>query len=342
MAPFVNPAEIGKRARANRAVNRVVRDVLSVTLRGAGHADRLARRWSISGVVPITLHGARFLMLGRADDPVLDALYYRRDWEVPETTLFASLVRDAEVVFDIGANTGVYSLMSTQLSDTVAVIAAEPSPANAARLRANLTLNAITRVTVVEAALGATEGTLELTVPADGSISDTASAFGTFSRAHDERRHATVPVAQTTIDGLVARNGCARVDIIKLDVEYFEVEVLKGATRTLAELAPVVLAEVLDHDVLVGLTPELEDRIPSTNSHDVQALMLSFGYAFFAIGRRGILRVTNLGASLDGGSNYLFVKNPVGPRFIPYSDTRALRALLQPASPRVARTGSVG
>jgi FkbM family methyltransferase len=321
MAPFVNPAEIGKRARANRAVNRVVRDVLSVTLRGAGHADRLARRWSISGVVPITLHGARFLMLGRADDPVLDALYYRRDWEVPETTLFASLVRDAELVYDIGANTGVYSLMSTQLSDTVAVIAAEPSPANAARLRANLTLNAITRVTVVEAALGATEGTLELTVPADGSISDTASAFGTFSRAHDERRHATVPVAQTTIDGLVARNGCARVDIIKLDVEYFEVEVLKGATRTLAEL---------------------EDRIPSTNSHDVQALMLSFGYAFFAIGRRGILRVTNLGASLDGGSNYLFVKNPVGPRFIPYSDTRALRALLQPASPRVARTRSVG
>ncbi len=73
--------------------------------------------------------------------------------------------------------------------------------------------------------------------------------------------------------------------------------------------------------------PELRDRIPADNGEQVAALMTSHGYAFFAVGERGILRVSSLREIADGGSNYLFVKHPPDSRFIPYSDAQAIRTL---------------
>jgi len=52
--------------------------------------------------------------------------------------------------------------------------------------------------------------------------------------------------------------------------------------------------------------------------------MASHGYAFFAIGERGILRVSTLRETVDGGSNYLFVKSAPDHRFIPYTDAQDL------------------
>jgi hypothetical protein len=117
------------------------------------------------------------------------------------------------------------------------------------------------------------------------------------------------------------------VDLIKLDVEYFELEVLRGAARTLAMFEPVVLAEIFDYDVFSGDKPELRGRIAADNSEQVEALMAAHGYAFFAVGERGVLRVRTLRGIPNGGSNYLFVKHPPDRRYIPYADAAAIRSL---------------
>lgn len=324
----VNAAVVVKRVRAWPLANRVVRRGLVAMQALARSSEWFAGRWRINGTPTVTLAGARFRMLGRGDDGVLDAAYYRRAWEASETKLFAALVQDAELVLDLGANTGVYSLLATSLSSTARVIAVEPSPANADRLRANVRLNGETRITVVEAAVGASEGTLEIAVPADGSICDVASAVDGFSRAFYGIAYTTISVAQTTVDRLVADHAITRVDLIKLDVEYFELSVLKGATETLNTLSPIVMAEVFDYDVLTGHNPDLRGRIPPDNSELIEQLMASHGYAFFAIGASGILRVSTLRGIPDGGSNYLFVKNPPARRYIPYADVAGMRSLL--------------
>lgn len=106
-----------------------------------------------------------------------------------------------------------------------------------------------------------------------------------------------------------------------------DLRVLTGAARTVENLGPVVLAEILDYDILTGLMPELRGRIPADSSEQVAALMASHGYVFFAVGERGILRVSTLRETVDGGSNYLFVKSASDRRFIPYTDAQAIRAL---------------
>lgn len=318
---------VAKRMRAWPVSNELVRRGLVVVQGLARHSDWLAGRWRINGTPTVTLAGARFRMLGRGDDSVLDSVYYKRGWEAGETTLFAALLQDAEIVLDLGANTGVYSLLSTRISPTAQVVAVEPSPANADRLRANIALNAETRITVVEAAVGENEGTLELTVPADGSICDVASAVDAFSRAFYGIDYTTLSVVQTTVDRLVADHQINRLDLIKLDVEYFELSVLRGATKTLDTLSPMVMAEVFDYDVLTGNNPDLRGRIASDNGELIEKFMASRGYAFFAIGERGILRVPTLRGIPDGGSNYLFVKNPPERRYIPYADVAGMRSL---------------
>jgi FkbM family methyltransferase len=326
----VDAVGLAKRARASRSANALVRRALRALLRGAGVVEQIAGKWRVNGAPTIPLHGTSFRMLGRSDDQVLDALYYGFEWEAAETRLFAMLVQDAAVVLDLGANTGVYTLMSTRASPDVRVIAVEPGPANAERLRTNLRLNGgDDRVTTVEAAVGSAQGTLALTVPADGAISDVASPVDAFARAHWGIDYTTVTVVQTTVDQLVADHRLDHVDLIKLDVECFELPVLEGAQETLATFAPVVLAEVFDHDVLTGNWPELKGRIPA-DGEQVEALMGSHGYAFFAIGERGVLRVQTLRGIPDGRSNYLFVKAPPDERYIPYTDEAAIRALMRP------------
>jgi len=323
--------DVAKRARASPTVNGIVRRGLRVALRLGERVDLLARRWRVSGTTTVVAEDARFRMLGVEDDPLLDALFYGRNWEPAETQLFAALAAHAGVVLDLGANTGIYSLLSTHVSPSVRVIAVEPSPANAERLRSNLRLNAERRVTPVEAAVGAIEGTLELTVPADGSLCDVASGVDAFSRAHYAIAYTRVPVALTTVDRLVDDHGLERVDLIKLDVEYFELEVLRGAARTLARFEPVVLAEIFDYDIFTGDKPQLRDRIAADNSEQVEALMAAHGYAFFAVGERGVLRVPTLRGIPNGGSNYLFVKHPPERRYIPYGDVAAIRSLIVPS-----------
>jgi FkbM family methyltransferase len=328
----VDVIDIAKRARSSRAANAVIRRGVRALLRGGQAVETVADRWRVTGAPTVPLHGTSFRMLGRSDDQVLDALYYGLDWEVAETRLFALLARDAVVVMDLGANTGVYSLMSTRVSPHARVIAVEPGPANAERLRANLQLNGDDRVTTVEAAVGCSQGTLELTVPADGGISDVASPVDAFSRAHWGIDYTTVTVAQTTVDQLVTDHDLDQVCLIKLDVECFELQALEGAKETLTTFAPVVLAEVFDYEVFTGSRPELRGRIPADNSEQVEALMAGHGYTFFAVGEGGVLRVQTLRGMPDGRSNYLFVKDPPEERYIPYTDEAAIRRLMGSAT----------
>jgi FkbM family methyltransferase len=319
---------IAKRMRASPLLNGAGRRVLRTLLEWGRFAEDIAERWRVRGTPTVTLQGTRFRMLGQEDDNVLDALYYRRGWESGETRLFATLAHDAAVVLDLGANSGVYSLLATRISTTVRVVAVEPSPVNAARLRRNLELNGERRVTVIEAAVGASDGTLELTIPADGSISDVASGIDAFSRAHYDIDYTRVSVAQMTVDRLVDDCGLDRVDLIKIDVEYLELEVLKGATRTLTDFGPVVLAEVLDYDVFTGDRPELRGQLAADKSEKIEALMASHDYGCFAVGERGLLRVETLRGIPDGGSNYAFVKHPPDRRYIPYTDAPTIGGLL--------------
>jgi FkbM family methyltransferase len=159
--------------------------------------------------------------------------------------VFAAMVRArAGLVFDIGANTGFYSLLGACLGDGVVTHAFEPFPPVAAMLRENVNLNGFgDRVVLVDAAAAAAPGEATLYVPpADHGLVQTSCSLE--SRFHPV--HATsFPVRVVSVDGYWMALGRPAVTVLKVDVEGAEHDVLTGASELLAVERPFVFYELL-------------------------------------------------------------------------------------------------
>jgi FkbM family methyltransferase len=158
-------------------------------------------------------------------------------WEPHVTALFRRLLSAGDVCIDVGANIGYFTLLAARLvGPSGHVYAFEPGPRAYPALRANLELNGATNVTVIEAAAGEAEGEALLSAPAPGNL---ASA----SLRRSGPGSTVVPVRR--IDSAVRADDLARVRLVKIDVEGYEIEVLKGLEGLFeAGARPAIVVEV--------------------------------------------------------------------------------------------------
>lgn len=127
------------------------------------------------------------------------------------------------LLFDIGARFGVFSLICGQVGGKA--VAIDPSHIAARMIATQLKLNNLKdRVEVLEAAVGDTEGSIEIL--SSGIYSDGYLRFGV---GRDSRELTRVPV--TTADHLTKRYG--QPSHLKIDVEGYEAAVIRGARRLL-------------------------------------------------------------------------------------------------------------
>lgn len=135
---------------------------------------------------------------------------------------YSQFLNPGDLIFDIGANIGVYA--ESLQSIGARVVAVEPNPECAQQIGWTTSTE---WVTVVNAAVGDKIGTGKLFVNEANVLSSMSS-----EQVRAERRKAWVreiDVSVVTIDSLIDRYGMPR--FIKLDVEGFEVEVLSGMSR---------------------------------------------------------------------------------------------------------------
>jgi FkbM family methyltransferase len=143
------------------------------------------------------------------------------------------------VFYDIGANVGFFALLGAHMAglDEGEVYAFEPTPDNAAEIRANVELNNTANVTVIEKAVGAEAGTGRLQVVDDQSWSKLVE---TGEHPFTER---VIDIEVVAVDDLV-RDGMTPPTVVKIDVEGFELPVLEGMRETLRAHRPVVICEL--------------------------------------------------------------------------------------------------
>jgi len=172
-------------------------------------------------------------------------------------------VHPGDVVFDCGANIGVYTRAALTAGAKL-VVAVEPAPENVECLRRNYATEISQgRVIVVPKGVWNREDVLVLREDADDSARD--SFVGSYGPALHE-----TPVPLTTIDRLVEELHLASVNFMKLDIEGAEKQALLGARNTLQKYHPrmavatehlpddpvaipkVILAEAPSYSVVCG------------------------------------------------------------------------------------------
>ena len=132
----------------------------------------------------------------------------------------------AVVCLDVGAHIGKFSVYAGRLlQNRGRVLAFEPEPSSFATLEKNLRLNWLDNVTALNIACGNTDGM--------GLLSRSATANIGAHTLREVPGAERIPVMVRTLDRLLPELGIDKVDVIKLDVEYKEADVLRGARRTL-------------------------------------------------------------------------------------------------------------
>ena len=241
----------------------------------------------------------KFEMLVQANETVGRHLGLFGVFEATESAFFRSVIRDADICFDVGGNVGYFSMLLAALAPRGAIHVFEPIPLNAALIAANRELNGYTHIHISNCAVGDQAQTLNFTVSADSA----------YSSLHDVGRSlavATIAVQMITLDDYVKQHGIPRVDILKVDVEGAEGLVIQGAAQLLGDVqrAPrVVLMELYQ-----------ENMVPfGTSVAEALARMASFGYRAHTLSQDGRQLKAYSGASSVEDYNFVFVRQAVTP-----------------------------
>ncbi|MFZ5571689.1 MAG: FkbM family methyltransferase [Thermodesulfobacteriota bacterium] len=176
-------------------------------------------------------HGAMLYNIN--DQYIGKSLDMYGEYSEMEIALFDQILQPGQVVLDVGANIGAYTLyFAKKVGDAGAVHAFEPQRLVFQTLCANMALNSIVNAHCRNAALGTTAGTIR--VP---DIKPWISFnFGGLTLGDHETGN---PVPLLRLDDL----GIGACHFMKIDVEGMELEVLKGGSSLIRACNPVLYVE---------------------------------------------------------------------------------------------------
>lgn len=172
---------------------------------------------------PILAEIENFSMLLNPRKPGLEKdLFTHGTREKESVEILRDQMQTGMKVIDIGANIGFYTLIMRQESgEKGKVTAIEPSPRNFELLERNLNLNSFEDVDTVEKAVGKQKGVENLRMAEAPNLNRVNGI---------EESENTFRVECTTLDSL-----CTAPDMIRMDVEGYEIEILKGMKRILQQ-----------------------------------------------------------------------------------------------------------
>lgn len=197
------------------------------------------------------------------------------------------------VFLDIGANIGVFAVSVTRNTRDTSAVAVEPVGRTFYSLAANVARNGLaSRIKTLRAAVGEGPGQILLTNKLN-------AANHVVPLVRERPPCSEELVQQTSLDRLVDTEGLTRLDLIKLDVEGFELSVLKGARATLTRFYPAVLIEI-------------ESRWTKRYQYsprEIFALLGALGYVPHYFVGTGLVRASDHHLSLDSVAvnNFVFL-----------------------------------
>lgn len=164
------------------------------------------------------------------------SIYYMGDYEPWLKKFFKVIIKKNSTVLDVGANIGFHSLYFAELAgNNGKVISVEPILQNFEALEKNIALNHFKNIITVQKALASKQRLMQIGIDANNNNPGAFSLMGNGAKKIDIH----CVKGDDLLDDLLIE----KIDFIKIDVEGFELEVIKGLLKTIARDKPVIIFE---------------------------------------------------------------------------------------------------
>jgi len=172
------------------------------------------------------------LIYGHENEYITEVIKSTRDYyEIRDLKFFSKYVPNEPIIYDIGSNIGNHTIYFLKYYRAKKVFAFEPVPENADLLELNMRVNGFTNVEIIRSAVGSRIGHADIIV-------NKQNMGGCKIIENPEGEIGVVSLDKLKLD---------KPDFIKIDVEGFEIEVLKGMTDLLQLSSPVIWIEINNH-----------------------------------------------------------------------------------------------
>jgi FkbM family methyltransferase len=171
------------------------------------------------------------------EDHVQQHLFWYEYYEKPVEAGLKKFLKADSIFIDIGANVGYFSLYASRLAPQGKVIAFEPVSHLFEALQKNIEVNNITNIKAVQVAIGAANEERDIYIAATDNAG--MSSFGKPENYSGKKELVKV----YSFDSWFALSGLEKVDLVKIDVEGFELAALKGMKETINRFKPFILIE---------------------------------------------------------------------------------------------------
>jgi FkbM family methyltransferase len=180
------------------------------------------------------------LKINLYQDSLLDKLIFTSFEEV-EISFLKRYLKSGDCFFDIGSNIGLFTLHASPIVGNLGIIYSfEPSPKTYERLQANISLNKIINTKPIQKAISNEIDQINFHVSNNGY--DALNSAVKLQELEDN--YNIISISTITLDEFVKNENIHKIDLVKLDVEGWELNALKGASSILSNPeAPVFMVE---------------------------------------------------------------------------------------------------
>jgi FkbM family methyltransferase len=313
--------------RKNPTVNGGIRKIIkSFSTYTDKFSKKLMLYWPISGNVKIKASQYEIYLKSNGNDSLTNKLYYGHQWESTVVELFSLLLKKLKVFYDVGGHIGLFSLIAENINPDVRIYCFEPNPKNVIRIKENLITNNSKQIKLTEKAIGSEIGNLKFFKPIGDFTSDVSSFYSAHTNSFNDFGIEEVEVEVTTIDKFIEQ-GNPIPELVKIDVELYEYQALKGAVKLLGEQNPLIIIELFNDVVKRALNSELDKELEEGVTLKTEKLLSDLGYYFYLISNYGLFFVENLHSNPDS-SMYLLSKKKLAKNFYLKSDFRSVASEL--------------
>lgn len=210
-------------------------------------------------------------------------------WENETGWIWKQLCKCSVVIFDVGANTGIYSLVAKSINPESSVYAFEPSINTFKKLTLNNSLNKFNICCEQIAISNTNSKQVFFDVPNPNQTSASLSAEMLKNNDWYKGDIFEYEVRTMTLSSYINRKSLDRIDLIKIDIEMHEPEAIEGLGYYLNKFKPVVIIEVLTEEVAIKLNTLIDKN-----------------YIIFHLENDGIAKKVSKFSPVKGLWNYLF------------------------------------